>query len=282
MTYYARDIYGGVSNTILVRGKLVLMKVVVCVKDVPDGQSDRRIEDGRIVRGEDDTLNELDENAIEVAVSLVEEAGGQVIALTMGPDGADEAVLRALQMGADRGLHVCDDSLRGADAPETAKVLAATIGYLEQDGPVDLVVLGMASLDGMTSMVPPAVASFLHRPFLGLANSVEATADGLRITRKADGWEDTLEAEFPLVLSVTDQVNEPRYPSFKALKAARSKPLDQVNWAEVAPFADDSVPAPYTAVIDAWPHERSGPRTIIEDTGDGGQRLAEFLFERIK
>lgn len=258
------------------------MKVVVCVKDVPDGQSDRRIENGRIVRGEDDTLNELDENAIELAVSLVEQNGGEVIALTMGPDGADEAVLRALQMGADRGVHVCDPALEGADVTGTATVLAAAVRYLEQDGSVDLVVLGMASLDGMTSMLPPALASCLHVPFLGLARSVETMADGLRITRKADGWEDTLESAFPLVLSVTDQINEPRYPSFKALKAARLKELERLEWADLSPFAGAEPPRAHTTVIEAHPHQRSGPQTIIEDTGDAGQRLAEFLFERIK
>lgn len=259
------------------------MKVVVCVKEVPDGQGDRRISDGRIVRGEDDTLNELDENAVEAAVSLVEKHGGQVIAVTMGPEDASEVVLRALQMGADAGLHIADEALAGADAPGTAAVLAAAVTYLEQDGPVDLVILGMASLDGMTSMVPPALASHLHRPYLGLSVSIEATDSGLRITRKADGWEDTLEASFPLVMSVTDQVNEPRYPSFKALKEARQKPLDQVNWEALAPFALVSdVPQAHTAVLDARPNQRGGAQTIIEDTGDGGQRLAEFLFQRIR
>lgn len=264
------------------------MKVVVCVKHVPDGQGDRRIENGRIVRGEDDTLNEIDENAIETAVSLVEDQGGEVIAVTMGPEDADEAILRALQLGADRGLHITDTALEGADAPGTASVLAAAVRHLEEDGPVDLVVLGMASLDGMTSMVPPALASCLRQPFMGLAASIEPTdvagAPGLRITRKADGWEDTLEAAFPLVLSVNDQVNEPRYPSFKSLKAARSKPVEEIDWATLRPVADGmngARPLSRTTIIDARPVERSGPQTIVEDTGDGAQRLAEYLFEQI-
>lgn len=264
------------------------MKVVVCVKHVPDGQGDRRIENGRIVRGEDDTLNELDENAIEAAVSLVEEEGGEVIAVTMGPEDADEAILRALQMGADRGLHISDRDLEGADAPGTASVLAAAVRYLEQDGPVDMVVLGMASLDGMTSMVPPALASCLHWPFLGLAAGLDLTSvagmPGLEIIRKADGWEDTLQAPFPVVLSVNDQVNEPRYPSFKSLKAARSKPVEEVDWSVLQPLAAEMNgvnPLSRTTIIDAHPLERSGPTTVIEDTGDGGKRLAEYLFERL-
>ncbi|WP_350258789.1 electron transfer flavoprotein subunit beta/FixA family protein [Scrofimicrobium sp. R131] len=251
------------------------MKVVVCVKHVPDGQGERRLEDGRIVRGEDDTLNELDEYAIEAAVSLVEEQGGEVIALTMGPADADEAILRALQMGADRGLHITDEQLAGLDAPGTAGVLAAAVRSL---GDVDLVVAGMASLDGMTSLVPPALATYLGLPYLGLASQLELGNGQLEARRVVDGWEETLRAPLPAVVSVTDQVNEPRYPSFKALKAARAKPLDEVGWDDLAHFAPAGVRlASHSEVLEARPQERTGPHEIVEDTGDGGIRLAQFL-----
>lgn len=255
---------------------------MVCVKHVPDGQGERRLEEGRIVRGEDDTLNEMDEYAIEAAVSLIEDQGGEVIAVTMGPEDADEAILTALQMGADRGLHITDEELAGLDAPATAAVLAAAVKYLGDDEPVDLVLLGMASLDGMTSLVPPAVATYLKLPYLGLASEMELDGDRVRTRRAVDGWEETVSAPLPAVVSVTDQVNEPRYPSFKALKAARSKPVDEVSWDDLAEFS----PAGQTlyvhaSVVDARPSERTGPQEIIEDTGDAGIRLAEFLKSKL-
>lgn len=261
------------------------MKVVVCVKHVPDGQGERRLEEGRIVRGEDDTLNELDEYAIEAAVSLVEEEGGEVIAVTVGPEDADDAILRSLQMGADRGLHVTDEALAGLDSPGTAAVLASAVQYLSQDGPVDLVLAGMASLDGMTSLVPPAVASYLKRPYLGLASELEFEGDPtsrVRIRRAVDGWVESLSAPLPAVVSVTDQVNEPRYPSFKALKAARTKPIDEVAWADLESFTPVEDPrSSHAQVTSAEPLERTGPREIIEDTGDGGERLAAFIAEKL-
>ncbi len=255
---------------------------MVCVKHVPDGQGERRLEGGRIVRGEDDTLNEMDEYAIEAAVSLVEEQGGEVIAVTMGPDDAEEAILTALQMGADRGLHVSDETLAGLDAPATAAVLSAAVQYLGDEEPVDLVLLGMASLDGMTSLVPPAMSTYLRLPYLGLASDIELDGQRLRISRAIDGWEETLSAPLPAVVSVTDQVNEPRYPSFKALKAARSKPVDQVEWEDLAAFSPAGEElCVHSYVTDAHPSERTGPQEIIEDTGDAGTRLAEFLKTKL-
>jgi len=199
------------------------MKIVVCIKHVPDVQSERRIEDARLVRGEDDVLNELDENAVEAAVSLVEELDGEVVALTMGPEDAEDAIRRALQMGADSGVVVSDDELVGADVVATARVLAAAI---ERIGDVDLVVTGMASLDALTSMLPGALAAALGMPALTLASSLEASAEGVTITRTTGTLSEVLSAPLPALVSVTDQANEPRYPNFAAMRAAKKKPVD--------------------------------------------------------
>lgn len=267
-------------------GKLGSMKIVVCVKHVPDPDSDRRIESGRIVRGEDDVLNELDEYAIEEAVTLVEDRGGEVIAVTMGPEDSEDAVLRALQMGADRGLVVSDPALEGADAPATADVLAATVRMLAAEGPVDLVLTGMASLDGMTSMFAPALAATLDWPLLDLAQTVQvedASAPGtwkVTVTRNADGFEDTLSATTPAVVSVTDQINEPRYPSFKTMRAAKQKPLDFVELADLDVTRDFDGDSGLTMVINAEPVVREGG-VIITDSGDGGVKLAEYLLANV-
>lgn len=262
-------------------GKLEAMRVVVCVKHVPDGASDRRIEDRRIVRGEDDVLNELDEFAIETAVSTVESVGGEVIAVSIGPDDAEDAVLRALQMGADRGILVSDLGLEGSDVPATAAVLAAAIGLLSESEPIDLVVTGMASLDGMTSMLPAALSATLEWPLLDLACEFSVNPDSVSFTvrRDLDGWEDIISAPAPAVISVTDQINEPRYPSFKTMRAARSKPLEHLELADLQPFFVGQVPAETgsaTMVVEASEIVREAG-VIVTDSGDGGLKLAEYL-----
>ncbi len=263
------------------------MRIIVCVKHVPDMQSERRFEDGRLVRGEDDVLNELDENAVEAAVQLVEEHGGEVVALTMGPEDAEDALMRALQMGADRGVLVSDERLAGADAGLTALVLAGAIERLSSEEPVDLVVTGMASLDSMTSMLPAALATRLAYPLLGLAHGIEVDTDARRATieRNADGYDDVLAAPLPAVVSVTDQINEPRYPAFAAMKAARKKPMDSWDLDEIADTRSGALAvdrAPVTEVLDSAEVVREGAGTIIPDSGDAGARLAAYLLEVVK
>lgn len=260
------------------------MKIVVCVKHVPDADSDRRIEDGRVVRGEDDVLNELDEYALEAAVSLVEDYEGEVIALTMGPEDSEDALKRALQMGADRAILVTDESLGGADALGTASILASVVEQLATEEPVDIVFTGMASLDGMTSMVAPAMAARLGWPYLDLAHSIkvdEGMPPVVTIKRRADGSEDILRASAPVVVSVTDQVNEPRYPSFKDLRAARSKPLEEWELNEEHFPAVVGTDLTSIELVEADRKERA-PGVIITDDGEGGKKLAEFLRERVQ
>ncbi|OKL50149.1 electron transfer flavoprotein subunit beta/FixA family protein [Boudabousia marimammalium] len=265
------------------------MKIAVCVKYIPDLQSERRIEDGRMVRGEDDTLNELDENAIEAAVSLVEKHGGEVVAFSMGPEDAEDAVMRALQMGADRGVLITDEQLAGSDVYATASVLSAAILSHEAEAPFDLVVTGMASFDGMTFMLPAALATYLGRPYMGLAKETEVTSNLVRITRESDGYLDQLEAPFPAVISVTDQANDPRYPNFKAMAAARKKPLEvwdldellgrvaQANASfELGPVGAQSSG---TNILDVSVLPERENRVVVTDTGDGGKKLAEYIAQ---
>ncbi|WP_099331622.1 electron transfer flavoprotein subunit beta/FixA family protein [Actinomyces minihominis] len=262
------------------------MRIVVCVKHVPDADSDRRIEEGRLVRGEDDVLNELDEYAIEAAVSTVEELGGEVIALTMGPEESEDALVRALQMGADRAVLVTDEALAGADALGTARVLAAVVAALAGEEPVDMVITGMASLDGMTSMVAPAMATHLGWPLLDLAHSMQVEGGSpaaVTIERRADGNEDVLRSATPVVVSVTDQINEPRYPSFKELRAARSKPLDvwEVDELAEAGIDLDGITLSSIEVLAADPKLREAG-VVVTDSGDAGRLLAEFITDRVE
>lgn len=286
---------GGEGTLIWARGRecgtLEAMRIVVCVKHVPDMQSERRFEDGRLVRGEDDVLNELDENAIEAAVQLKEaeenaDREAEVIALTMGPEDAEDALMRALQMGADRAYLVCDEFLEGSDVITTASVLSVAIAKIAHEcGPVDLVVTGMASLDAMTSMLPGALAAKAHMPLLGLARSMSVEDGAVTIERSVDGFTETLRAALPAVVSVTDQINEPRYPAFAAMKAARKKPLDQWgidDLVEVPGGQDLVLRRALTSVTFSEENVRDGSGTIIQDAGEGGRALADYILSVVK
>ena len=249
------------------------MKIVVCIKHVPDVQSERRIEEGRLVRGEEDVLNELDENAVEAAVSLAEDSGGEVIALTMGPEDSEDGVRRALQMGADSGLIIADDELAGADVVTTARVLAAAI---ERIGGVDLIVTGMASLDGMTSMLPGALAAAVGVPALTLATELEVDGGAVTIQRTTGTLRETLRAPLPALVSVTDQANEPRYPNFAAMRAAKKKPLDVLSLDDLD-LEGLGEPAVSVVAAQARPAREAG--IIRTDAGEAGRELAAWLVE---
>lgn len=261
------------------------MKIVVCVKHVPDVQSERRLEDGLLVRGEDDVLNELDENAVEAAVCLVEELGGEVVALSMGPEDAEDGLRRALQMGADSAVLVCDDALAGSDVVTTARTLAAAVRRIggidgadgaEGIGDVDLVITGMASLDAMTSMLPGALAAALRVPALTLATSLEATDDGsVTVTRSVGTLREVLNAQAPALVSVTDQANEPRYPNFAAMRAAKKKPLDTWTLDDLGIASEE----PSIAVVDSEERPAREADIIRTDAGEAGRELAAWLVE---
>lgn len=260
------------------------VKIVVCVKYVPDAQEERKFTaaDGTTDRvGVPGLLSELDEHAVEEALKLKDSGGGEVIALTMGPEKAIEAVRKALQMGADKGVHVRDDALHGSDAPATSLVLAEAIRKISEDGAVDLVLAGMASTDGNMSVVPAMLAERLGLPQVTFASELSVDAGVARIRRDGDLATDTIEARLPAVVSVTDQINEPRYPSFKGIMAAKKKPV--VTW----DLGDLGLSAEQLGLSGAWTRVESftarPPRQqgeIVTDEGDGGLRLAEFLIAR--
>ena len=255
------------------------------MKFVPDIQSDRQLgPDGRVVRdGGDGTLNELDENAVEAALALAEEHDGQVVVLTVGPEDAVDAVRKGLQMGADEAVHVLDDDIAGADAIGTATVLAAAVRHLSEDSPVDLVVTGMAGLDGLTSLLPTAIAELLDLPALPLASSltVDPVARTATVTRRLDHATETLTADLPVLVSVTDGLNDPRYPNFKGIMAARKKPVTTWTLADlgVDPATVGAAGA-RTRVLEAAPRPAREDRVLVTDTGDAGARLAAWLVER--
>lgn len=254
------------------------MNIVVCVKYVPDAQSDRTFNESDNTtdrEGVDGLLSELDEYAVEEALKIVEAGEGEVTVLTVGPDAAAEAVKKALQMGAHKGVHINDEAIHGSDAPATSLVLAEAVKKI---GSPDIVMTGMASTDGTMSVIPPMLAERLGLPQVTFASELTLDGGSVTIRRDGDTASETIEASLPALISVTDQINEPRYPSFKGIMAAKKKPVEE--WT----LADLGVDAGQVGLEAAWTKVESftkrPPREqgeIVTDEGDGGTKLAAFL-----
>jgi electron transfer flavoprotein beta subunit len=264
------------------------MNIVVCVKYVPDATADRHFEADNTVdrEGVPGLLSELDEYAVEQALQLREKREGEdvsVTALTVGPQGAADAVRKALQMGADKGVHVVDDAIAGSDALATSRVLAAAVEKLrESDGGVDVVLCGMASTDAAMSVVPAMLAERLDLPQVTLGSVVESQGNEFRIKRDGDTATEVIGATAPLVLSVTDQSGEARYPSFKGIMAAKKKPVETWSLADLGVDADQvGLSAAWSAVeaTEARP-PRSQGEIVTDEDGSGATALVDFLASK--
>lgn len=267
---------------------IAALNIVVLVKHVPDAQFDRHLVDGsNTVDRSESILSELDEYALEAALQLIEAHGGvkaghAVTALTMGPAGAVNAVKKALQVGAQHGIHLCDDALAGSDAAATSLALAAAIRTI---GAVDLVLTGMSSTEGETSLVPAQLAERLNIAQLTFAASLELRdEDGtatLLARRDGDIRTEMISAPLPALVSVTDQINEPRYPNFRGIMAARKKPVQTWTLADVGLDASQVGAAGSWTVVESAVERPPRVRgTIITDDGDAGLALVDFLAER--
>jgi electron transfer flavoprotein beta subunit len=261
------------------------MKIAVCVKYVPDATGDRHFEDDRTVDrvGVDGLLSELDEYAVEQALQIKEKAESPedvvVTALCVGPQTAVDAVRKALQMGVDQGVHVVDDAIAGSDAIATSLVLAKAVQRGSDGTPYDLVMCGMASTDGSMSVVPAMLAERLSLPQLTLASKVETQGAQVRIQRDGDVATEVVGGTMPMVISVTDQSGEARYPSFKGIMAAKKKPLETLSLSDIGVDAGDvglSVAWTEVAETTARPPREAG-EIVKDEDGSGAKALADFL-----
>ena len=256
------------------------MNIVVCVKQVPDTWSERtlRESDSTLDRdAADAVINELDEFAIEEGLRQAEAHGGEVTILSMGPERATESIRKALSMGADKAVHLVDDALAGSDVLGTSAALAAVLSQIG----FDLVILGSESTDARTGVVPAMLAERLGVPQLSYASKVEIDGDAITINRLADYGYDTVEATLPAVVSVVEKINEPRYPSFKGIMAAKKKPVQTLSVADIG--VDSSHVGLANAAVEVLSFAKRPPRqagTIVSDDGDGGSKAAEFLAGR--
>ena len=258
------------------------MNIVVLVKQVPDTYSERKLADADHTLDRDAAdavLDEINERAVEEALLIKEAQGGEVTVLCVGPDRATDAIRKALSMGADAAIHVSDPALHGADVLQTAKVLAKAIGTV--DG-VDLVLAGNESTDGVGGAVPAIVAELLGLPQLTHARKVELDGTTVKVERETgDEGLTRLEATLPAVISVSEKINEPRYPSFKGIMAAKKKPVRTVTVADLGVDAGDvGLANAWSTVLEAAPKPPRSGGVKVEDEGDGGSRIAEYLVSQ--
>ncbi len=264
------------------------MNIVVCVKYVPDATADRHFESDKTVDrdGVDGLLSELDEYAVEQALQIKEKSDSPddttVTALCVGPEKGVDAVRKALQMGADQGVHVVDDAIAGSDAVATSLVLAKAIEKIGADTAVDLVMCGMASTDGVMSVIPAMLAERLDLPQVTFASVVEAQGDQVRIKRDGDTATEVVGGTLPLVISVTDQSGEARYPSFKGIMAAKKKPLETYALSDLGVDADQvGLSVAWTEVQDTTERPpRTAGEIVTDEDGSGATALTEFLASK--
>ena len=260
------------------------MKICVLVKEVPDAAVEKRIDPstGRMDRSGEKNLNPYDTHAIEAAMQLRE--GGEVevdeiVAVTMGPPSAVRALHKAVSLGADRSVHLSDDALAGSDVAATGYALAQT---LASESP-DLVLLGQQSDDGECYTIGAVVADHLQMPSLTQVIKMDVQEGKLRLERQAEYGYDTVEVDFPAVISVGDAINEPRYPSLKAIMGAKKKQLDTKAIGEVGIEADRVGEAGSKVIcgdFHAPPAKEGGMIIEDEDTNETVERIVAWLDER--
>ena len=259
------------------------MKICVLVKEVPDAAVQKRLTNGRMDRGGEKNLNPYDTHAIEEAVRI-KEAGNvtvdEVVAVSMGPESADRAIRKAISLGVDRAVHLCDEAVAGSDVAATGLALAKA---LEQESP-DLVLLGQQSDDGECYTIGAVVADHLAH-----AVADPGHQDGRHrvpaspCERQAEYGYDTVEIPTPAVISVGDAINEPRYPSLKAIMGAKKKPVDKKTIGDVgleaSQVGEEGSKARWFESHEP-PPKAAGEIIEDEDTNETVERIVAWLDER--
>jgi electron transfer flavoprotein beta subunit len=249
------------------------MKVVVCVKQIPDPATPYRLETGTnwLLRPDDQVLDDTDRYGVEMGLQLAQASEGTLTLVSMGPAGNGQGIRQALAMGADQAILIEDDSLRGSDALATAQVLAAAIKRED----FDLVIAGNESTDGYSGVLPQMLSELLDVPALTYATKVEAGDGKVKIHRQTAAGYDVVEASLPAVVAVTAGVVEPRYPTFKGIMEAKKKTVEILS---VSDLGVERGPGQTVASITDAP-ERSGGRKI-EDDGESHLAIVALLEQR--
>ncbi|MDP9118606.1 MAG: electron transfer flavoprotein subunit beta/FixA family protein, partial [Actinomycetota bacterium] len=250
------------------------------VKQVPDTEAERKLNpaDNTVDRAAvDPVINYIDEFAIEEGLRLKEAHGGEVTNLTVGPERATESIRKALSMGADKAVHVSDEALHGSDSIQTAKVIAKALGTIEWD----VAIAGSEATDSRMAIVPALVAEVLGVAQLSQARKVTVDGSTITIERVTDTGYESVQGSTPAVISVVEKINDPRYPSFKGIMAAKSKPITALALGDLGLEGTD------VGLANAWTQvvsfENAPPRQagqVVKDEGNGGGQIAEYLASK--
>ncbi|SIS07139.1 electron transfer flavoprotein subunit beta/FixA family protein [Williamsia sterculiae] len=255
-----------------------MTNIVVLIKQVPDTWSERKLTDTDYTldrESADAVLDEINERAVEEALQIKEAGEGEVTILTAGPDRATDAIRKALSMGADKAIHIQDDALHGADAVQTAYVLARALGTIEG---LELVIAGNEATDGRMGAIPAMIAEFVELPHLTHLRKLTVSGDELTGERETDDGIFHVEASLPAIVSVNEKINEPRFPSFKGIMAAKKKEVQVVSLADLGVEGDDDWLATTLSQVESFapkPPKTAGEK--VTDEGDGGDKVAEYL-----
>ena len=254
------------------------MNIVVLIKQVPDTWSERKLADSdhTLERGSADlVLDEINERTVEEALKIKEADEGVVTVVTMGPERATDAIRKALSMGADQAVHLSDEALHGSCAVQTARALAKVISTL---GDVDLILTGNEATDGTIGAVPAMVADVLGIPELTHARNVTVEGRTVTVERETNDAITVLQADLPVLVSVHEKINEPRYPSFKGIMAAKKKPVTTLSLADVGIQRSDVGLANATSTVtESTPRPPREGGQVVTDEGDGAAKLADYL-----
>jgi electron transfer flavoprotein beta subunit len=257
------------------------MNVVVCVKQIPDPAAPGKLDPNTktLVRDGKLILDDSDSYGVEMALQLVEKAGGgEVTLVSMAPNNEVGGLRTALAMGAAKAILVSDESLAGSDALGTAKVLAAAIKRAEPD----LVMAATESTDGYTGTTPVQVAELLGLPSVTFAKHIEIADGKVKVDRQTEAGYDEVECPLPCLVTVTAGVVEPRYPSFKGIMAAKGKPVEEVKVADLGVDAGQvGWGGANQEITDIAAAEERQAGEIVVDEGDGHEKIVQYL-EKIK
>jgi len=257
-----------------------MTNIVVLIKQVPD-YGDRRLSDGDFTldrAGSDAVLDEINEKAVEEALQIKEREGDSctVTVLTAGPEKAGEAIRKALSMGADKGIHLLDPNMHGSDMVQTGWALARALGQVEG---ADLVIAGNAASDGTGGAIPAIIAEYLGLPQLTHMRKLEIDGTSIKGERETDDGVFTVEASLPAVVSVHEKINEPRFPSFKGIMAAKKKEVQTLTLADIGVESDEvGLATAVSKVQSSTPKPPKAAGEKITDEGDGGSKIAEYLI----
>jgi len=253
------------------------MKIAVCIKHVPEGQSRIDPASKRLDRSGEGAMNRFDANAVEEALRIKGDGEGEVVAVSIGPEKAADSLRKALAMGADRAVLVSDDAVAGSDLVATSKVLAAVLGREH----ADIVLFGQQAGDADGAVLWAAVADRLRQPVVSQAAELTVADGSVRVKRQTEFGYDVIEAPLPAVVAVSDAINEPRYPSLKGIMGAKKKPFETLSLADLSVDAGDVGDGGSRTEVHALgsPRARAEARKI-EGDGNAAQAIVDFLAEK--